>query len=763
MPTGDACAETGVGACCDGAANTSTAPFAHVYDTGGMRSTHLRGHTNILERRLIQVGGFNLGLVMRHLIGLGTPRGLQGRFSAVIAALLALLADAHAPCVSDLRAGSGVDRSAPLDRLSREPRRQLVSERYLHHGLLRAHNWVPDERRQGGMCGIAGWLSFRHTVDGGDTAALERMTNTVVCRGPDSFGFWSDGYVAFGHRRLAIVDLAGGTQPMIVKTSVGDVALTYCGEVYNFKELRADLISLNHRFNTTSDTEVILRGYLEWGDKIAERLNGMYAFALWDGRRQKLLMVRDRLGIKPIYYYPTSDGVLFGSEPKVILANPSIKPTIDSDGLRQLFSPFKRSGGAMWAGMKELEPGSAITVDRDGISVRVYWALEAAPHNDDLSTTIAVIRDLLADSVARQLVADVPSCVLLSGGLDSSAIAALAARSLGGTGRSVRSFAIDLIAPNGKFTPDPLRETPDKPFAHDVARHIGSTHTDVAFDAKSVAQPEVRRATVGARDSPGCGDMDQSLYLLFRSIRKHATVALSGESADEIFGGYRQFHEPSALQKATFPWISDPPHHGRTEPTMIVASLARALHMQEYTKDAYSTAIAAVPRLDGEDPQERRMREVCHLHLTHFLPLLLDRKDRMSMASGLEVRVPFCDHRLVEYVFNTPWRMKSFDGREKSLLRAAVQPLLPPTVLLRKKSVYPCIHDLNYISAIRDQTTDILAERASPVFDLFDRRLVADAVKLDLNRVKASHRLMFERVLEASAWLELRRPTFQIG
>ncbi|WP_086704454.1 asparagine synthase (glutamine-hydrolyzing), partial [Streptomyces tricolor] len=518
------------------------------------------------------------------------------------------------------------------------------------------------------MCGITGWVSFDRDLTA-EATTLHAMTETMVCRGPDDRGTWAEGPAALGHRRLAIIDLPGGRQPMSVQTSEGTVALVYSGEAYNFTELRRELTDRGHRFTTDSDTEVVLHGYLEWGDAVAERLNGMYAFAVWDGRHHKLVMIRDRMGIKPFYYYPTPDGVLFGSEPKAILANPLARPRVTLDGLRELFVMVKTPGHAVWDGMREVEPGTVVTVDRSGLSTRVYWRLETRPHTDDRDTTIATVRSLLDDIVRRQLVADVPRCTLLSGGLDSSAMTALAARQLAAQGEKVRSFAVDFVGQAENFVADELRGTPDTPFVHDVARLAGTDHQDIVLDAQALADPAVRAQVIRARDLPsGLGDMDSSLLLLFRAIREKSTVALSGESADEVFGGYLQFFDEEARRADTFPWLATMGRHFGDDADVVRPDLAKSLDLESYVADGYRTAVAGIDRLTGESDFEYRMRQISHLHLTRFVRMLLDRKDRMSMAVGLEVRVPFCDHRLVEYVYNTPWALKSFDGREKSLL-----------------------------------------------------------------------------------------------
>ncbi|MFC8715032.1 MULTISPECIES: asparagine synthase (glutamine-hydrolyzing) [unclassified Streptomyces] len=613
------------------------------------------------------------------------------------------------------------------------------------------------------MCGITGWVSFDRDLRS-EAAALDAMTETMACRGPDDRGTWAQGPAALGHRRLAIIDLPGGRQPMSDTTPDGTVAMVYSGEAYNFTELRADLAARGHRFTTDSDTEVVLRGYLEWGDAVAERLNGMYAFAIWDGRHDKLVMIRDRMGIKPFYYYPTPDGVLFGSEPKAILANPLARRRVTLDGLRELFTFVKTPGHAVWDGMREVQPGTVVTVDRDGLHTRVYWRLDTRPHTDDRDTTIATVRSLLDDIVRRQLVADVPRCTLLSGGLDSSAMTALAARQLAEQGEKVRSFAVDFVGQTDRFVADELRGTPDTPFVHDLARAADTDHQDIVLDAQSLADPEVRARVLSARDLPmGFGDMDASLYLLFRSIRDHSTVALSGESADEVFGGYLQFFDEEARRADTFPWLVRFSRDFGDDGDVLRPDLTRALDLPAYIADGYRTAVAGIRRLDGESDFEFRMRQICHLHLTRFVRVLLDRKDRMSMAVGLEVRVPFCDHRLVEYVYNTPWSLKSFDGREKSLLREATADVLPKSVYDRVKSPYPSTQDPAYALALQGHVKDLLARPSHPVFDLVDRERVRQAAHVDTPVSTQAARRSLEKTLDLAVWLDLYRPEIVTG
>ncbi|WP_194920193.1 asparagine synthase (glutamine-hydrolyzing) [Catenulispora rubra] len=609
------------------------------------------------------------------------------------------------------------------------------------------------------MCGITGWISYERDLRN-EAPTLDAMTATMECRGPDDRGTWIDGPAALGHRRLAIIDLPGGRQPMAVEAGGQSVVIVYSGETYNFTELRAELASRGHRFTTDSDTEVVLRGYLEWGSAVAERLNGMYAFAIWDGRDRKLRLIRDRMGIKPLYYSPIPDGVLFGSEPKAILANPLAERSVGLDGLRELFVMVKTPGHAFWSGMREVEPGTVVTIGPEGIRTDVYWTLATREHADSQGESIAHVRELLDDIVRRQLVADVPRCVLLSGGLDSSTLTALSARQLAVTGEKIRSFAVDFVDQAKNFVPDPIRADPDTPFVHAVAEHSNTVHQDIVLDAESLTDLDARRTVIRARDMPaGLGDMDTSLYLLFKEIRDHSTVALSGESADEVFGGYQDFFDEDARRGGTFPWLVKYTENFGDDMGLLRPELRQAMDLQNYVQECYDTAVSTIERLPGESDFEYRMRRVCHLYLTRFVRFLLDRKDRLSMAVGLEVRVPFCDHRLVEYVYNAPWSIKSFDGREKSLLREAAADVLPRSVYDRVKSPYPSTQDPRYVIALRSRVADLLSQPSHAVFDFVDPATVRRLVDDTGSGIMQASRRGLERTLDMALWLEMYRPT----
>ncbi|MFE1962985.1 asparagine synthase (glutamine-hydrolyzing) [Streptomyces sp. NPDC059479] len=607
------------------------------------------------------------------------------------------------------------------------------------------------------MCGVTGWIDWETDLRS-EEATLRAMTETLACRGPDDSGVLLSRHAALGHRRLAVIAPDDGAQPMGATTGDGPrTVLTYNGELYNYPELREELRSLGHEFRTRSDTEVVLRAHLQWGADAPRRFNGIFAYALWDDRNQELLLVRDHLGVKPLYWHPHASGVLFGSEPKAVLAHPLFHAELDAEGIAELFAlpAAPTAGHGIFRGLYEVLPGQTVTVRRGATRTAFYWRPTARVHPDDPTTTRETVRALLADTVERQLLSDVPLCTLLSGGVDSSAVTALAAAARERAGHSkVTSFSVDFPG-SADRAPDAWRTGADAPFVRAAAEHIGTLHTSVLIPDDDLL--DARDAVLRARDRPGWGEMDASLHLLFREVRRRSTVALSGEAADEIFGGYPYFHDPAALAADTFPWL-----HGRTTPAALLRpEVAAEVRPEEYTAEQYRRSLADVPRLEGEEGADRRIREIFHLALTRWLPPLLERVDRVSMSVGLEVRVPFCDHRLVEYVANVPWAVKTPGGRSKGLLRDAVRDLLPPQVADRPKSGYPSTPAVRYTEVLTARAHELLADSQAPVFDLVDRgtvrRALAEGRPLPSPRTAPNPVGGLDHLVQVDEWLRAYR------
>ncbi|MFJ4156123.1 asparagine synthase (glutamine-hydrolyzing) [Pseudomonas sp. NPDC089752] len=598
------------------------------------------------------------------------------------------------------------------------------------------------------MCGITGWVDYTRDLAQA-TAAIGAMTDTLALRGPDASGSWQHRHALLGHRRLAIIDLSGGVQPMTFRFASGEeVALIYTGEVYNHNELRERLRKAGHHFYTRSDTEVVLHAYLEWGEQCCEYLSGMFAFAIFDGRDGHFLLVRDRLGVKPLYYARHQQGLLFGSEIKAILAHPEFASALDVVGLVDALSLSRGTVRTALRGVDELPPGHRLSW-RPNAQPKLsrYWQLQRREHRDDLASTVAHTRELLDKALGEQLYADVPVCSLLSGGLDSTILTAMAQQR--GT---VNSFSVDFVGQAEQFQSDEFRPERDQPYALAAAEFIGSHHQTILIDNRELVDHPARKAVYRANDSAATfGDVDTSLYLLFKAIRGHSTVAISGEAADEVFGGYAWFRDPQAIAAQRFPWLS---RMQLLQPELINPEFNRQCNFADYQDSCYHQALDSVEHLPGDSPQERRMRELCHMHLQRWLPILLDRKDRLSMAASLEVRVPFTDHALVEYVYNVPWAIKGKDGQEKWLLKQACADILPPAVLQRRKSPYPTSANLAYERFLRERIKRLLAEAGSPVFQVIDRgRLAAELRQPEGYFNSQLRRNNLETALALDTWL----------
>ncbi|TDA66943.1 MAG: asparagine synthase (glutamine-hydrolyzing) [Clostridia bacterium] len=609
------------------------------------------------------------------------------------------------------------------------------------------------------MCGISGWIDWEADLTR-EADILQAMAETLAGRGPDAAGLWLSRSAGLAHRRLIVIDPEGGSQPMVRQRGNETFVLVYNGELYNTEELRQELVARGYNFLGHSDTEVLLTAYMEWGPAAVERLNGIFAFAVWEESGQRLFLARDPLGVKPLFYFHRGNSFLFASEIKALLAHPAVKPEIGAEGLAEVFGlgPARTPGGGVFRGVAELKPGHYLVVERRGVHSQRYWGLDSHPHEDDLEATAATVRELVQDAVKRQLVADVPLCVLLSGGLDSSAVAAVAAGAFQQQGLRLATFSVDYHDNDRYFTPSDFQPNADGPWIEMISRHLDTDHHAVALDTPELVT--ALRAAMRARDLPGMADVDSSLYLFCRQVKEGATVALVGEAADEVFGGYPWFRRADAFNADTFPWALST--HLREQ--VLSPELTSYVRPREYVADRYQQALAEVPRLPGEEARAARLREISYLSLTRFLPVLLERMDRMSMAVGLEIRVPYCDPHLVQYVWNVPWEIKTSGGMVKGLLRQALHGLLPEPVLYRPKSPYPKTHNPSFTTAVRQGMAQILADPTSPLLPLINTEFIRHLAGSDLQDISLpwfgqlmTGPQLFAYLMQMDAWLRQYR------
>ena len=564
------------------------------------------------------------------------------------------------------------------------------------------------------MCSILCEADFTGALDFSSISAMSRVMKS---RGPDDSGMMGDGNVCFAHNRLAVMDPEGGHQPMRICRDGKYYSIIYNGEIYNVPELKEALLQNGIEMSTSCDTEAVLYSYILYGESCPEHLNGIFAFIIYDESERKLFMARDRLGVKPFFYTEVGNTLICASEVKALLADKRIKPELCREGIWQLLfmSPVTANGSGVFKNIKELLPGECGVYDENGLSLRKYWKLRAAPFTDDADTAAEKVRFLLRDAVRRQLVSDVPVCTFLSGGLDSSAVSAIAAEYFREKGETLSTYSFEYEGNKREFKSSLFQPQGDDEFAVAAAQHIGSSHTVLTAPTKAVA--ECLRYAVHARDLPGQADIDSSLLYFCKRIKQRHTVALSGECADEIFGGYPWFYRPEMLGRDFFPWIHDP----YLRPSMFDPDFAHAEEGYEYTSSLYRDIKLSADCLEDDSDTMRTSRIATVLSVDCFMTSLLERKDRMSMYSALEVRVPFADHRIIEYVYNVPWEIKFEGGVEKALLRKAMKGYLPDMILYRKKSPYPKTHAKEYERIVTETLCRRLRSK-SPLSDILNEK-----------------------------------------
>ena len=569
------------------------------------------------------------------------------------------------------------------------------------------------------MCGIAGLVGLPY-----EEHSLEAMKRTMLRRGPDDNGIVRmDGCVLL-HSRLAIVDIAGGRQPMELCCAGECYTIVYNGELYNTEDVRKELIALGHSFRGHSDTEVVLHAYAQWKGDCLQKFNGIFGFGVWEKYGKRLFLARDRMGVKPLFYALKDNGILFASEIKTILASGHIKPRLDREGAAQLLlmGPGRIPGSGVLRDILELEPGWCGIFQDGKWQKKQYWKLKDREHSESFEETAEQVRFLVTDAIRRQMVADVSLGTFLSGGLDSSLISAVCARELG---QPLDTFSVDYENNEKYFVPGKFQPDSDTSYIHIMQEFLGSNHHWTVLGAQELANT-LEEATI-ARDLPGMADVDFSLLAFSKRIRQNVKMALSGECADEIFGGYPWYRDPEVRALEGFPWAQNT----ALRSSFLSPDIRDSIDPTEFVMAQYQRTLSESDILPGTSPQERRVKEMVNLNMRWFMQTLLDRKDRMSMYCGLEVRVPFCDYRIAEYLYGVPWEFKDYKGREKGLLRYAMADYLPETVLHRKKSPYPKTWDPAYQHIMAERLMKLLEDKNAPIFQIVApeavRKLLGDS------------------------------------
>ena len=527
------------------------------------------------------------------------------------------------------------------------------------------------------MCGITGMIHLEQDLRQQE-ALLRKMQETLRRRGPDQEGIFLSPRCAMAHTRLAVIDVEKGRQPMEITAGGETYTIVYNGELYNTPELRTQLEQEGVVFQTHCDTEVVLQSYAHWGPRCVEQCNGIFAFAVWEHTAQRLFLARDRIGVKPLFYAEIPGGLVFGSEIKALLQHPDVPHEIDQNGVADLLllGPGRTPGYGVFRTVREVKPAHCGYYMQGSLHLHPYWELHAAVHTDSFAETAAHVRELLTDAVRRQLVSDVPIGTFLSGGLDSSLLSSPPI--------SVPWSAIWAVSITGRCW---IRRRWQRRFMPPW-------------------MPETCRAwwtwTV-----PCCCSAARSER---KSPWRFPANALTNCSA-AIPGTGMQMYAVSTVSP------------GRRVPPIGQSSSVRSWRKRS-TPRRMSRMPMSAPFLPEDSPLESRMREMMKLNLDWFMQTLLDRKDRMSMYNSLEVRVPFCDYRIAEYLYNVPWEYKDWNGYEKGLLRTAMQDVLPPEVLWRKKSPYPKTHNPSYLRAVSEMLQKVLDAPDAPVLQIVRREML---------------------------------------
>ena len=577
------------------------------------------------------------------------------------------------------------------------------------------------------MCGIVGFVNYKKDILPYKNV-LNQMTNELSKRGPDEDGYYLKEHVALGHKRLIVIDPEGGKQPMVEKYSFGEYAIVYNGQIYNTKELRETLIENGFEFESHSDTEVLLKSYIYYGKDVVHHLNGIFSFAIWNSHTEELFLARDHFGVKPLFYTTFDDTFIFASELKAIFKFPNMPKIIDKQGISELFGigPAHTPGFTIYKNIFEIKPAHFAVLNKSGLHIERYWKLESKPHTESFEETCKHLRSLLEDSINRQLVSDVPLCTFLSGGLDSSILTKLIGNYRKANDLSpISTYSVDYVDNDKNFVKSDFQPNSDNYYINLMTENSYSFNQKVVLDTPDLAK-YLEDAMI-ARDVPGMADVDSSLLLFCKTVKQEQTVVLMGECADEIFGGYPWFFRKDALESGTFPWsiaIKERQH-------ILNPSIAKEVNLQDYIDYRYNESLKEVKILDSDSEETAEKRKISYLTINWFMQTLLERTDRMGMYNGLEIRVPFCDYRLAEYMWNVPWEMKALNGREKGLLRYVCKDFLPEEIVERKKSPYPKTHNPTYLAKVKGILSKIMSDSNAPINYLLNRDYILEILETD--------------------------------
>lgn len=611
------------------------------------------------------------------------------------------------------------------------------------------------------MSGIVGFLNIKDKIMNAQEILLN-MNNKISHRGLDKDGLYISNTVSLGHRSILPED----KQPIQFSFAENNYVIVYDGTLYNADELKHELEQYDFCFSTNSDAEVILKGYIHFQEKIVNKLNGVFAFAIWNTNENLLFIARDHFGIKPLYYTNINNSFVFASEIKALFEFPNVEPKLDTIGICELvgIGPAHTPGMTVFKNIYEVKPANYIIVNETGLHSKNYWQLISRPHTDSLGKTCEKVRYLLEDSIEKQVSSELPLCSFLSGGLDSSIISLYASDYCKNNDLPpLDTYSIDYIDNDKNFVKSDFQPNSDNYYINLMNKKLYSKHHNIVLDTPELA--DALESAMIARDMPGMADIDSSLLLFCKNVKPESSIALTGECADEIFAGYPWFFREDALSSNTFPWsiaITERQH-------LLNNIIAEKVDLKEYIDYRYKESLDKVNLLDTDDEETNQKKKISYLTLNWFMQTLLDRADRMSMYNGFEIRVPFCDYRLVEYVWNIPWELKALNGREKGLLRYIMKDALPSEIVDRKKSPYPKTHNPTYLKKVKQMLNSIMQDPNAPINILFNRDYITEIIDTEgksfsrpwFGQLMTGPQLM-AYLCQVNMWLERYQPKIEI-
>lgn len=564
------------------------------------------------------------------------------------------------------------------------------------------------------MCGICGYVKNTNITE---DKTIYDMTNSLTLKNPNTINVFIKDNVAFGTKNTSTNSLTYDNQ-VFTRIIDGIHYTIICnGKLYNLDELKDDLIAKGYNFLTSSNLEVILISYIEYGKDMLNKLNGIFAFAIYNQKSKEIFLARDKLGIKPLFYYNTNT-FIFASEIKAILKNKNVKAKVTKDELCEIFGlgPAHSPGKTFFKDIYEILPGHYAVYSNNTFITKCYWDLRTFKVKDSIDESINKIKLLVTDSLKKQIASNVSVCSMLSGGLDSSILSYLTNKQV----KNLHTFSINFDDNDKDFKGNDYQPTKDSDYVKIMKEFLLTKHTELKFSTDEVYK--ALKDSMIAKDMPGMADVDSSMLVFCKKIYEQGfKVAISGECSDEIFGGYPWYYKEDLIASEDFPWSRSI----NVRSKIINSKLVDPSYLKSYIKKSYNSVAKNIV-YDSDDIFENTFRKTCYTTIKWFMNTLIERTDRMSMMSGLEVLVPFADYRIFEYVYNVSakYKLGLVDGNskpcEKYLLRKAFENELPLDIIYRKKSPFPKTYDPKYLEILENTIKNIINKSTSPILEIIN-------------------------------------------